>query len=68
MEPEAMQNVQTREEQLAELIRRAAEQPGLSAVIELSRQDWYKFATTAEIHFPTIERIGISTDTVTSLT
>jgi hypothetical protein len=61
-------NPATRAEQLEELIRQAAAQPGLTAVIELSRQDWYKFATTAEVQIPTIERVGVSTDTISALT
>jgi len=63
------QETQTnRQDQLAELIERAASQPGLSAILELSNQEWYRSASAAvEIQIPIIERIGISTDTVTTL-
>lgn len=57
----------TRQEQLAELIKLAASQPGLNAVVELSRQEWFRSASAVETQLPMIERFGISTDTVTSL-
>lgn len=57
-----------RQEQLAELIDRARQQPGLAALMDVYQQDWFRLGTAIAAPLPrTMKSVRVSTDSTPSL-